>query len=275
MKLDVVLPAGGRIDGKFAAESGVEVKALIDVGGRTVLERTLDALRETGRVRRAVVVGPREIADHPCSKLADAVLPEGGDSGPANIVRGLEWLSETRPARADRVLIVTTDLPFLTADAILTYIDSCPPEPDVCAPLVGKEAFEASFPGFRRSRSQYVALVDGQWTMGCGFLVNPEAIRANRDRIEQAFAVRRSQIGMTRLLGIGFIVRLLTRTLSVAHIEARCTDMLGCSVKGVPDSSPELAFDLDNIREYRYAAKALAKTRSRCQDDLCDPHNSS
>lgn len=257
MKLDVVLPAGGRIDGKFAAEAGLEVKALIDVGGCTVLERTLNALRETGRVRRAVVVGPREVADHPCSKLADAVLPEGGDSGPANIARGLEWLSETSPARADRVLIVTTDLPFLTADAILTFIDSCPPEPDVCAPLVGKEAFEARFPGFRRSRSQYVPLADGHWTIGCGFLVNPEAIRASRDRIEQGFAVRRSQIGMTRLLGIGFMIRLLMRTLSVAHIEARCRDILGCSVKGVLDSSPELAFDLDYIREYRYAAKAL------------------
>lgn len=261
MKLDVVLPAGGRIDGKFAAEAGLAVKALIDVGGRTVLERTLDALRETGRVRRAVVVGPREIADHPCSKSADAVLPEGGDSGPANIVRGLEWLSETSPARADRVLIVTTDLPFLTAGAILTFVDSCPREPDVCAPLVGKKAFEARFPGFRRSRSQYVTLADGHWTMGCGFLVNPEAIRANLDRIEQGFAVRRSPIGMTRLLGIGFLLRLLTRTLSIAHLEARCTDLLGCSVKGVPDSSPELAFDLDYVREYRYAVKTLGNCR--------------
>lgn len=267
MDLDVVLPAGGRIDGRFAAETGVGVKALIDLRGRTVLERTLNALRETGRVRRAVVVGPREIADHPCSKLADAVLPEGGDSGPANIVRGLEWLSETSSARADRVLIVTTDLPFLTADAILAFIDSCPPEADVCAPLVGKEAFEARFPGYRRSRSQYVALADGQWTMGCVFLVNPEAIRANRDRIEQAFAVRRSQIGMTRLLGFGFIVRLLTCRLSVAHLEARCTQVLGCSARGVPESPPELAYDLDNVEEYRYAAECPMQTGARDQQN--------
>lgn len=255
MNLDVVLPAGGRITGEFAAETGVEVKALIDVGGWTVLERTLNALRETGRVRRAVVIGPREIADHPCSRSADAVLPEGGNSGPANILRGIEWLRENDGGCADQVLILTTDLPFLTPHAILAFVDSCPPGVDLCAPLVSKDAFEARFPG---SDNQYVGLADGEWTMGCGFLVNPEAIQANRDHIERVFAARKSQIGMARLLGLGFIIRFLTHRLSVAHIEARCTNMLGCSAKGVFQSPPELAFDMDTVGEYRYAATCLA-----------------
>ena len=48
--IDVILPAGGRISGEFAAETGVGVKALIEIGGRTVLQRTIDALRATGQV---------------------------------------------------------------------------------------------------------------------------------------------------------------------------------------------------------------------------------
>ncbi len=47
----------------------------------------------------------------------------------------------------------------------------------------------------------------------------------------------------------------------VKALIARCTDPLGCSAKGVRDSSPELAFDLDYIREYRYAVKALGNCR--------------
>jgi GTP:adenosylcobinamide-phosphate guanylyltransferase len=250
--IDVILPAGGRISGEFAAEAGAEVKALIEVGGRTVLQRTLDALRATGQVRRAIVIGPHEIADHACAKSADAVLPEGGDSGPANILRGIEWLSDTDGSRAGRVLIVTTDLPFLTPEAISTFIDSCPPDIDLCLPLVSKKAFEKRFPG---SDNQYVKLADGSWTLGCGFLVNPEAIESNRDQIERVFAARKSQIGMARLLGLGFIIRFLTGRLSVSHIEKRCTHMLGCSGKAIPGSCPELAFDLDNIGEYRYAAQ--------------------
>lgn len=251
MNLDVILPAGGRISGEFAAETGVSAKALISIHGATVLERTLDAVRETGRVRRAVVIGPREVADHPSSRSADAMLPEGGNSGPANILRGIEWLRE-QGSSADRVLVVTTDLPFLTSDAIVAFVDSCPADADLCAPLVSKGEFEARFPG---SANQYVALTDGDWTMGCGFLVNPEAMIANRHHLERAFAARKSQVGMARLLGLGFILRFLTHRLSVAHIEARCAGMLGCSAKGVAGSAPELAFDMDTTAEYRYAAQ--------------------
>lgn len=249
--IDVLLPAGGRISGEFAEEAGVDVKALISIDGRTVLERTLDAVRATGFVRRAIVIGPCEIADHPCASAADAVLPEGGDSGPANILKGIEWLHETDGRCADRVLILTTDLPFLTPDAIAAFVDSCPSDVDLCAPLVSRSAFEDRFPG---SDNEYVKLADGSWTMGCGFLVNPEAIQANRGHIEGVFAARKSQIGMARLLGLGFIVRFLMGRLTIAHIEQRCTQMLGCSGKAIAKSPPELAFDMDQVGEYRYAA---------------------
>lgn len=248
--IDVILPAGGRISGEFAAATGVGVKALIEIGGRTVLQRTIDALRATGQVRRAIVIGPDEIRQHPCSQSADAVLPEGGDSGPANIIRGIEWLRETDGSRADRVLIVTTDLPFLTPEAISTFIDSCPSDVDLCAALVSRKSFEERFPG---SVNPYVKLADGDWTLGCGFLVNPEAIETNRDHVERVFAARKSQIGMARLLGLGFIIQLVTHRLTVGRVEARARQMLGCSGKGIPGSPPEFAFDMDHIGEYRYA----------------------
>ena len=250
--IDAILPAGGRIDGEFANEVGVGVKALIEIGGRTVLESTIDALRATGRVRRAVVIGPSEIADHACAGCADAVLPEGGDSGPANIIKGIEWLRETDGDSADRVLILTTDLPFVTPESICAFIDSCPPDIDLCAPLVARTAFEALYPG---SQGFYVKMADGEWTLGCGFIANPKAIEANRDHIERVFAQRKSQVGMARLLGFAFIAKLLTGRLTVPDIECRCCEMLGCSGRGIPGSPPELAYDLDHLAGYRYAAR--------------------
>jgi len=249
--IDAILPAGGRIDGEFAEEAGAHVKALIEIGGLTVLERTIDALRATARIRRAVVIGPSEIAEHACAKCADAVLPEGGDSGPANIIRGIEWLRETDGDSADCVLILTTDLPFVTPEAITSFLDSCPADIDLCAPLVAKSAFEGRFPG---SENMYVKLADGVWTLGCGFVVNPKAIEANRDHIERVFAQRKSQLGMARLLGFGFVAKFLAGRLTVADIERRCGEMLGFSGEAIPGSPPELAFDLDRVDEYRYAA---------------------
>ncbi len=252
--IDVLLPAGGRIDGEFAEDVGVNVKALIEIDGLTVLERTMDALRSTGIVRRVIVVGPEEIAKHHCAELADAVLPEGGDSGPANILKGIEWI-QSDGARPDRVLVLTTDLPFLTPQAIAAFVGSCPSDADVCAPLVSKSAFEKRFPG---SQNEYVKLADGAWTMGCGFMVSPSAFQANREHIERVFAARKSQIGMARILGLRFIARFLCGRLTVDDIERRCSQMLGCSGKAIRESPPELAYDLDNVREYRYAKHACS-----------------
>lgn len=259
LNVNAILPAGGRIDGRFAAETGVNVKALIFIDGRTVLERTLDALRATGVVDRIIVIGPKEIADHKASEKADAVLPEGGNSGPANILRGIEWLYKENGNKYDkRAFIITTDLPFLNPQVITAFLDACPSDADLCAPLVHKDDFEARFPG---SDNIYVRLMDGEWTMGSSFLVNPEAIHRNRDVIERVFAVRKSQIGMARLLGIGFIFRLITKHLTIDHIERRCGEILGCTGTAVRESPPELAYDIDHIEEYKYAVQAIGDHR--------------
>jgi len=251
VRIDAILPAGGRIGSEFAAQAGAHVKALIPLDGKTVLERTIEALRATGCVERIVVIGPEEIAEHPASKEADAVLPEGGNSGPANIIRGLQWLHEADGQHAERVMVVTTDLPFLTPQGIVAFLDSCDPNADICAPLVSKETFESRYPG---SGNEYVSLADGRWTMGCVFLVDPEAILRNRLLIERVFSVRKSQLGMARLLGLGFILRFATGRLAITHIEERCGALLGCSSRAIRDSAPELAYDIDTPEEWRYAA---------------------
>jgi len=256
MTVDAVLPAAGRIAGAFAAEAGAEVKALIRLGGATVLERTLATLRAAGGVGRIVVIAPREVQGHPAARGADAVLEER-DSGPSNILLGLEWLREAGGgALPERALVVTTDLPFLTPEVVNRFLASCRPEADLSVPLVRREEFEARFPGHAM---QYVRLREGEWTMGCAFLVNPAVFLANRAHLERAFAARKSKLKMARLLGLSFILRFLARRLTVADIEARCLAMLGCTGGGITGSPPELAFDIDGPREYRYAAEQFAR----------------
>jgi GTP:adenosylcobinamide-phosphate guanylyltransferase len=253
-KVDAILPAGGRIAGAFAAEAGAEVKALISFGGQTMLERTLLALRDAGCVGRMVVVGPDEVAAHPAARAADAVLTEG-NSGPENIFRGLDWLYQSNGGRhAERVLIVTTDLPFLTPQMITDFLNACPREADICIPIIRREDCEARFP---HAPGTYVGLRDGAWTMGCAFLVNPQAIANNRAYLERIFDARKSQLAMARLLGITFIIRLLTRQLTIAHVEERCQQMLHCKGVAVHGCAPELAFDVDQQEEYHYVVEQM------------------
>jgi GTP:adenosylcobinamide-phosphate guanylyltransferase len=246
--LDAILPAGGRLTGEFAGEAGVTVKALIRIDGRTVLERTIETLRSTGIVNRIVVVGPSELALHPATRGADSVITEG-DSGPDNILRGIDWL-EAQGSIAERVLVVTTDLPFLTSAAIRAFVEACPASGDICVPILRGEAFNARFPD---SPATFAALADGAWTMACGFLLDPLAVRRNYTRIQQVFDARKSEMAMARLLGPLFILRYLTKRLRVEDIERRCTEILNCRGIAVRNAPPELAADIDTIEDYRHA----------------------
>lgn len=254
MPVDVVLPSGGRIAGDFAAEAGQEIKALIEIGGRSVLKRAVEALRATGRVERIVVVGPETVLRHHAAEGADAALPEGS-SGPDNIFRGLDWLRANRGNDA-RALVVTTDLPFLTPEALVGFLDTCPADAEVCVPVIRREAFAARYPG---SVNDYVRLGDGEWTIGGAFLLDTDALWASRSRIDAVFAARKSQLAMARLLGPHFVARFLTRRLTISDIERRCAHLLGCAGAAVHGCAPELAFDIDLPAHYRYAARASVK----------------
>lgn len=251
MKIDAILPAAGRIDGAFAVEAGVQTKALISFNGQTLLERAISVLRTTGRIGKIVVIGTDDILASNAAKSADAILPEAGSSGPDNIFAGLQWVYEANNQHhPDKVLLLTTDLPFIEPETITDYLDICPDDLDICLPVIRRSEFEACFPGLT---IEYVRLRDGEWTMGCAFLLNPAAIARNRSLLDSVFAARKNQLAMARLLGLPFILRYLTKRLTIPHIEQRCLGLLGCSGRGIQQAAPELAMDIDSITEYHYA----------------------
>ncbi len=114
MRFDAILPAGGHIDAEFAAKVGTSSKALIRFGDQTILERTILALKATGRVERIVISGPPEVRDSEAAKLATKTVPSG-NSGPESILFALKSLmAEPNPPkegcrRNDRLAVPDTE----------------------------------------------------------------------------------------------------------------------------------------------------------------------
>ena len=258
-RIDAVLPAGGRIGGAFADVTGVGIKALMEIDGQTILRRTIDVLRATGRIGRIVVVGPEQALSEARECGADAAVEEGA-TGPENNFRGLEWLQQNRDGCSSRVVIATTDLPFLTPGAIIRFLNSCPPDADLVVPIMTSAAFEARFPD---SINQYVRLRDGEFTIGCVFLVNPSTLLSNKAHIEQVFEARKSQWQMAKLVGLPVALRFLSRQLTIEHIIDRVSTILRCRGAAITDAPPELAFDIDHLSEYEYVRSTVARCTER------------
>jgi GTP:adenosylcobinamide-phosphate guanylyltransferase len=251
---DAIIPAGGEIDPDFAQLAGTNNKALIPIQGQTVLERIVTALRDSGRIRRVAVTGPKSVHESPGGRMADLLL-EPGFSGPDNIMRGLEALS--RENAPDKVVVVTSDLPFLTSSIVKRFLDACPTDKDICLPLIGRDEYEARFPG---STSTFVKLKDGSWTAGCMYLLDVRALRQAKPYIDKIFEVRKSKIGMARLLGPAFLYRFITKSLTINDLEMKIESMLKCKGTAMKGCPPELAFDLDYTDDYEYALKHLEAT---------------
>lgn len=249
-RLDAILPAGGRIEKDFAGLAGAEVKALIRLGGRTLLERDIGAIRDLEYGGRIVVIGPPEVAQALPEGLVDTVLAEGA-SGPENIFRGIDWLREDGNGRLPgRLLVMTTDLPYLTAAGLKTLLDAAPPEADVAIPVIERADFMERFPGTPR---QFTRLRDGRWMIGGTALVKPETLVRIRPSIERVFEARKSPFAMAGVLGLGLLLRYLLNCLTVPQIIARVEQVLDCKAVGVGDCAPELGYDIDLQREYEYA----------------------
>ncbi len=253
---DAIVPAGGRLSDAFSKVVGTRSKGLIRFDGRSILDRTIAALRDSGSVRRIVLVGPTEVAESAEAEKADTTVREGA-SGPENISRGLNFLLSNGPA-PERVLVCTCDLPFITSDSVKKFLALCPDDKDICVPLISEEHFGDAFP---QAPATFLKLQDGTYTTGCLYNMRLEALKRAMTHIERLFQRRKSKIGMARLLGGRFVWLMLTKRLMVSDIEHKVRELIGCTGAAIAGSPPELAFDVDYIEDYHYAVQSFRTMR--------------
>jgi molybdopterin-guanine dinucleotide biosynthesis protein A len=124
MRITGVIQAGGR-----STRMGGEPKALLELGGRRIIERVLDAV--AGLVDDVLVVTntPERYAFLGLPMIADA-YPDHGSLG--GIFTGLS------AATGDAAFTVACDMPFLHRDVVRLVVDRAG-EGDVVIPRVGEQ----------------------------------------------------------------------------------------------------------------------------------------
>ncbi|HKZ07755.1 MAG TPA: molybdenum cofactor guanylyltransferase [Methylomirabilota bacterium] len=124
MSITGVIQAGGK-----STRMGGEPKALLDLGGRRIVERVLDVVRAATE-RVLLVTNTPDLYAFLGLPMVPDVFPDGGSLG--GIYSGL------RAAPGDAAFTVACDMPFLSlpvARLVLARAD----EADVVAPRVGEQ----------------------------------------------------------------------------------------------------------------------------------------
>ncbi len=234
----ILIMAGGPTPEKImdAGETEPE-RAFIKVGGRPMLSWVLDAVRESKACGEILCVGNAERFQSELGLTADEVLPQK-DTMLENFMAGMERFRD-RP----KVMIATCDIPLVKAsmfDNLAELISGV--EADIYYPIVDVRLFDEKFPGGKRTTQK---LKEGTFTGGNVFLVSPEAVLRNRDRVETVIRDRKSPAKLVRLFGLPFIIRFALKMLDIHGLEVKATQILGARMRAVITPHPEIGLDVD------------------------------
>jgi CTP:molybdopterin cytidylyltransferase MocA len=262
-KLDVIVLAGGRNSLEMEAATGARSRALIMLAGRTMLSYVIDALRDSPSIGRVFVVG--DMPPDPRCQLVPA-----GETLLDNMLAGIRAAgagggSPIRAAGADsdRILVATSDTPFLQPEGIEFFIaQGLAADADLCYPIVPIDLCRRRFPEMKRTT---LRTRDGTFTGGNMMLLDPRFILDHRETILSAYAARKSVLKIARLLGGSFLLRILIAqtcapaVLSVAALEAGVSRVLGsgCRARAVVTPYPEIGTDVDKPSDVAAALKML------------------
>ena len=250
MTTNVVVLAGGRNSPEMAAATGTENRALTPIGPRTMLDYVVSALGEATTVGKIFVVG-----SVPQSKSYTQIA--GRETLLENLLAGLD-----AAGHGERVLVSTSDIPFLTADAAEDFlVRAAAVGADLCCSYVPLTVCTQKYPEMKRTA---VRLAEGRFTLGNMMLVNPALLQNRQEAITAAYAARKSPVQVAKLLGPGLLGRLLGAQLlapgllSVAGLEAAVSRALGGQAAGVCSAYAEIGTDVDKPEDVAIARRLLA-----------------
>lgn len=241
--MDCIVTAGGLPgpDDPLYEYTQGRPKALLDMEGRTMLERVMDALQSAQHVDRIVLVGLEDDMGMQFLKPIDQFLPDQG-SLVGNVLAGLRWLQEGHP-EIDNVLFCSSDLPAMTAENVDSFVESCEPfDKGIYYILLPSEALEARFPGSKRT---YVKLKDMEVAGGDMAIARADLADSNEELWRTLTNARKHAWKLASTIGISFLLKYLFRRLSIADIERKAESIIGQPGKIVTDAPAEIAMDVD------------------------------
>lgn len=252
--LTAVVLAGGPADALAAKTPGAPNKAFVPIGGVTLVERTLRALRGSLSIGRIIVVAPPRFHAHPALALADEYRPDG-ERIRTSLRNGLQGL-----APDDEVLVSASDLPVLTAQSIDDFVlRAVEADADLAYGCLEKRVHVARYPEVPHT---WAPLRDGTYC-GTGFTTMRPRVYPLLDRfIERLGSARKNPFRLAGLFGWDVLLRFALRRLSIEQAQERASRIMGAKVRAVVSPYAEIGVNVDRVSDIALAERIIAANSS-------------
>ncbi|MEO6908772.1 MAG: nucleotidyltransferase family protein [Abditibacteriaceae bacterium] len=264
--MDAIILAGGEIPSGLREslspsilESAHGERALLPLQGRPAIAWLLESLHDVEDVDHIIVVGQMNTLELLPQWSLDAIGVPAQDTLSANVLAGID------AAQSSLVLLMTCDIPLATSQTWNDFLAKVSTGNwEAAYPIVRSETMERIFPGGKRT---YATVTDGKFTGGNAFVL-PRSCRPALEKVlETAYNARKNPLKLAGLLGIRFIIKAVTKRLSIADVEKKISKILNCRAGAVEMQDAAIAFDIDKSIDYNLVESTFAKRDKMCKKD--------
>lgn len=257
----IVLAGDRRPDDPLALASGHGCKALMDIDGRAMVLRVLDALERARTVGAIHLSGPAQASLDASTALrertagAAVVWHAPGLSPSTSALAALATLEPARP-----VLLTTADHPLLRPEYIEHFCAAAAASgADV---VVGVAPYSLVQPLFPTMRKTLLRFSDGPYC-GCNlFAFLTPAGRAMAERWRQVESARKTPWRVIGLLGWSAVLRYRLGWMSLEAAMRLLSRRTGLRVRAVVMPFGEAAVDVDSLEDH-HLVEARLRERDR------------
>lgn len=245
--MDAIVTAGGipEPDEPLYANTQGAPKAMLDMGGKPMIQWVLDALNDSKYIDRIVVVGLEKDSGVSSARPLD-FIPNQGDML-ANIFAGAHRiLSLNSDARV--ALSVSSDIPTISGRIVDWMAGEVGDgEFDIYYNFIRREAMESRFPGSRRTFTRFK---DAEVCGGDLTAFRTRLLTAEGGLWKDLIAARKNIFKQAAIIGYGTLFKLFTRQLTIDEAVRRVSSRLELTARALDCPYPEIGMDVDKPYQF-------------------------
>jgi GTP:adenosylcobinamide-phosphate guanylyltransferase len=251
--LTAVVLAGGLNDAAMKAATGVDNRAMVELmPQKTMLDLVVEALAGAAMIGDIIVVGNVPSSPNYIQEPAQPTFLQ-------NLVKGV---GSVRTANTP-VLVVTSDIPFITPAAIDDFVNKAlSTGADFCYPIISMSNYREHYANLKRTT---LKIAEGEFTGGNIMLVNPDYILQHQTTIFAAYAARKDVLKLGMMLGWSLVTRIVLsriwhNALDLTTLEKGVSRLLGheAKAKAIITDYASLGTDIDKPEDVSEAKRLLA-----------------
>ena len=220
-------------------DESLKSRAMVKVGGVTMLDRVLSAL--TSKCDQILVVGDVE-TDLQAQILTPAkTLMENIDIA-------------LKKVTGDYVLLATSDIPLINKECVSDFIEKgISLDCGFVYPICKKEKCLEKYPNLKRT---YVTIKEGSFTGGNLMLMKKDFLLSIMPIMQDLYLARKKPVKLAKMIGFGVIWKLLLckifpNALDIDYLENKVSNIFCQRVKAYIVDDPAICEDLDSPEELK------------------------